>query len=313
MLDSIPGSRDVVLHHLQTGVGVQVEHDILNERYIVTSDTWTDLQRIEQHMAHLLPQFGLQPKTNFTNQVTQTCNKLNCSQDMKEDKAVFCDLLKPQYSRSGRELKAKDPGYYVFPKSSLLDEPDAPSSPKEKRPTVTKRKRGRPRKNVNKLAVEEIHDDLDSQSDKPEVRKENAKRIAELPVASWETDLVDSVMNHDRRREILLNEGADDHVISSDHETLVLAGNSAGVVEEDQISLLEAQRILEVAGREVLDNQIGSLQELVSEKENKEKSDEDPDQEEEEEEEDMAADSDCGKRPLGFNQQHEKVAKHTLF
>ncbi len=144
LLAAIPGSKAVYLSKLQQDCNVQLEHDKASNTYTVNGDHVDMLLDVHNRLSRLM---GTTPShLSLINAQTSTDDIQLHIQEIipRSDKAILCDLLKPQFSRSGREVKRK---VLDLPDDYTIIEPDKRRySNKPSQSRLFKKKPGRPPK-----------------------------------------------------------------------------------------------------------------------------------------------------------------------
>ena len=130
LLDAIPGSKAVHLRQVQDKCDVSLEHDQINNAFVINTDL-PHLVRVENCFNNLLGR----PLTDLS--VQKDLDKADSKQNNSCDRGVMCDLLKPQYSRSGRELKPKT---LDLPDDYHILDVEYKARPKSKSRLIKKRK-----------------------------------------------------------------------------------------------------------------------------------------------------------------------------
>lgn len=158
MLKAIPGSKDKFLKQVSKEHRVSLRHDITTDTFIITGETVKilDLEVSLNEMIGVESPDPPKPYRGILNEKNGNIQHVKDSGPEKADKGIVCHLLKPQYSRSGREVKWKT---IEDLKSDEDDEMDQDSSDVEnsdkkvnkmirttKKPARNKRKQPRPRK-----------------------------------------------------------------------------------------------------------------------------------------------------------------------
>ena len=137
VIEAIPENNAAFLDNLQANYNVAVN---MTTNGASVSGSFSALTHLEKALRHLLfSDYSL----NKSNQQLQTIHKETLAQPQMADKGITCNLLLPQVSFHGREVR-RHPRYanYLSPFYSAFDEEQGET-------TCKKRRVGRPRKKVS--------------------------------------------------------------------------------------------------------------------------------------------------------------------
>ena len=193
LLKAIPGCKDVFLKQVSKEHNLKLRHEITTDRFIVCGETVKILD-METSLNELIGNEAPRPPKPYRgilNEKNGNIEHIKVTEPEKADKAVICQLLKPQYSRSGRELKwktiedVKSDEEDVSQTEEPIPVPKIKSRPPKMIRTTAgkpnKRKRGRPRKVSLPAAIADV------------TIKTSAAATMATPMVSAEQELIDQV------------------------------------------------------------------------------------------------------------------------
>ena len=158
LLKAIPGCKSVFLKQVSKEHNLSMRHEITTDTFIVSGDTvkLLDMETSLNELIGIEAPVPPKPYRGILNEKNGNIEHVKITEPERVDKGVICQLLKPQYSRSGRELKWKTIEDIKSDEEGSQQMEDAepvvklkPKAAKMIRTThgsINKRKRGRPRK-----------------------------------------------------------------------------------------------------------------------------------------------------------------------
>ena len=164
LLDAIPGSKSAYLNNIEEECCVKLKANSDDSFSFLCSEN--QIVNLYDKLSTLLPS----AKNPFRNK-------------QQRHKGVSCDLLRPMFSRSGREVKPKQ---FEIP---VDDEPAHDSDYESKTLTSVKRKRGRPPKQI-KMVNKRVTVDGKHFSQEPSKETSEITQLKNL-VSSQESDAVE--------------------------------------------------------------------------------------------------------------------------
>ena len=169
LMETIPGCSSTFLHQFVTQHDMTLQQGEDHDSLCVSGDLHKVLC-LHDNLSQLVSVSGSGQKSATTDQSGQQPG-LSGTRGIMKDKAVLCDILQPQFSRSGRQIKRRNLEHPMEKEDNVSVESFEVNVPIRPPPATGKKKRGRPAKNPKPIKTQE------SPSEITNVPKADTKRM----------------------------------------------------------------------------------------------------------------------------------------